>query len=94
MIDKYHKTIVSYHDGAFCVLVPVWYDYEKKPAWRKIIVGTKKECDAAFAAAPDHIIASYEENKRARASKLQEMLFYRGRGDNKKADVIKAQYNF
>lgn len=93
MIEKYHKEIISYHE-AFCVLVPVWYEYELKPAWRKFFIGTKKECESAFVAAPDHIIASYEENKRARYYKLQELLFYRCRGDNKKADAIKAQYNF
>ena len=93
MIEKYHKELKKYCDNAFCVLVPVWYDNETKPAWRRIFTGTKKECDSVFASAPDHIIASYEENRRNRENKLKELIFYRSIGQNKKAAAIASQYN-
>ena len=93
MVDKHHKQLCRYNDK-YCVLVPVWYDNELTPAWRKWFVGSKSECKAAFDGCPDHLIASYEENKQAREWKLKEMMFCRSIGHNKKADSIAAQYGF
>lgn len=34
------KKIVSYTEkDIFCVLIPVYYEYENKPSWKKVFVG-------------------------------------------------------
>lgn len=89
-MDK--KTIVKYC-GSYCVLLPVYYEFESSPAWRKYFIGTKKECENIIDGLPDFLKASSEENKKARENKIKEMLFLFEIGKTEKAKQIQKQYN-
>lgn len=87
------KKIVSYVDSErYCILVPVFYEYEDKPTWKKAFVGSKEECEKAFPDYPDTMQATYEENKQLREWKRQEYLSLLSHGKKKEAEAIKIQY--
>lgn len=89
-MDK--KTIVKYR-GAYCILIPVYYDFENSPSWRKYFTGTQEECKNIIDGLPDSLKASSEENKKARENKIKEMLFLFEIGKTEKAKQIQRQYN-
>ena len=89
------KFIGTYCDtGNYCVLIPVYYENESRPAWRKYFIGTYEEAQAVFTSAPDFLKATPEEEKNNRHWKMQEYLFLLERGNKKEAAAIKAQYKF
>ncbi|MSA02177.1 hypothetical protein GKG47_09010 [Lactonifactor sp. BIOML-A3] len=85
------KHIVSYLDS-FVILVPVYYEYEELPAWRKVFIGTKSECEKMIESFPDSLNTTMEENKRNREYKIQEYLLLISIGKKRKAEEIKLQY--
>ena len=91
MKNEYKKHICSYRDS-FVVLVPVWYEGENTPSWRKYFIGTKEECKKALEATPDSLEATYEENAKSRYWKMQEILFKEKIGKHKEAGQIRKQY--
>lgn len=78
----------------YCILVPVYYEFEVEPAWRKVFTGDKKECENAFGNYPDFIKATSDENKENRKQKMQEYLFLLSINKKKEAEKIKLQFNF
>lgn len=80
--------------NCFIIMIPVFYEYESRPAWRTVYRGTEKECNAVFDTFPDTLKASAEDNARNRKNKLQELLFLESIGARARAAVIKKQYNF
>ena len=89
------KKIVNYeNNNTFCVLIPIYYEYEKEPAWRKVFTGSKEECEKQFSLFPDFLHATYEENKKNRANKKAEYLLLLSINKTKKAESIKKQYHF
>lgn len=89
------KKIFNYlSKETYCILVPVYYDFEEKPAWRRVFVGSKEECEKAFSNYPDFLNASIEENAQHMKSRMQEYLFLLSIGKNAQAEKIKAQCNF
>ena len=78
----------------YVIMIPVFYDYESRPAWRTVYGGTEKECKSVFDTFPDALKASAEDNAKNRKNKMQEMLFLYSIGRNKRADTIKKQYHF
>lgn len=90
MKNEYKKHICSYRDS-FVVLVPVWYEGENTPSWRKYFIGTKEECKKALEATPDSLKATYEENAKSCYWKMQEMIFKEKIGKHEAASLIKKQ---
>lgn len=90
---KYQKSI-CYQErlSRYVIMVPVFYDYESRPAWRTVYGGTEKECKSVFDTFPDAIKASAEENARNRKNKIQESLFLDSIGQHKRAANIRKQY--
>ena len=89
------KYITQYlNKETYCILVPIYYEFENKPAWRKIFVGTEKECKEDFVSYPDYMKASEEENKKNRNNKFQEYMFLLSIKKLTKAQKIKEQYRF
>lgn len=86
------KKYITKYENNYCVLVPVYYDHETRPAWRKHYTGTKKECENILATVPDYLNATPDENKTNRYYKRLEYNFYMDRGQVKKAAAIKKQY--
>lgn len=86
------KEILSYLDS-FVIVVPVYYENEQDPAWRKVFIGTKQECEESFNSFPDSVNATIEENRQNREWKVQEYLLLVSLGKTKKANAIKKQYN-
>lgn len=90
-----NKKIVNYTDkNTFVVLVPVYYEFEHGPAWKKVFVGTLEECEKEFCLYPDRMRASYEQNKKNRENKKAEYLFLLSIGKVAKAEAIQKQYHF
>ena len=91
---KANKKIVSYlENNTFCVLVPVYYEYEDKPAWRKMLIGSLEECKKQFELYPDYMHATFEENKKHRENKRKEYLLFLSIGKTATAEKIKKQYH-
>ena len=87
------KEIVKYLDGGnYAIYVPVFYDYEEKPAWRKMFVGTETECKNKIDSFPDSIQATFEENTKNRESARKEYLLLLELGRKTKANEIKEKY--
>ena len=87
------KEMVKYLDsGKYAIYVPVFYDYEEKPAWRKMFVGTETECKNNLDNFPNSIQATAEENAKNRKNALQEYLLLMKTGKKVKANQIKEQY--
>lgn len=95
-MDK--KQIVPYKIGNtisnYVILIPIYYEYEAEPAWRKVFFGTEAECKQNFDAFPDFEYATYEDNKHARICRLEEIKFLASIGKQKKAEQLKIQYGF
>lgn len=89
MNDK--KQLVKY-ENRYYILMPVFYEHETRPAWRKYFIGTRAECENVFNLAPDFLTATDAENTQTRKNKIKEYLFYMDRGNVKKAAAIKKQY--
>ena len=89
-----HKKIVSYLDkDNFCILQPVYYLYEEKPAWRKVTTGSMEHCMELFASVADWTWATDKEEKQHRDMHTKEVIFYESIGKPQKADAIRAKYN-
>ena len=89
-----YKQITSYlNNTTFCVLIPVYYEYETKPAWRKYFVGPEKEAKEAYQAAPEYLKATHEENHQNRQNKIKEAIFLENIGKAAKAKAIRKQYH-
>lgn len=76
----------------YCILIPVLYEYEDKPSWKMVFVGTKEECEKALPDYPNSVQATYEENRQNREWKRQEYLSLLSHGKKKEAEAIKIQY--
>ena len=79
--------------GGYILLIPVYYEHETRPAWRKGTSGTLDECKKALEAAPEYLNATPEENRTNRHYQRATMIFYQDRGQLEKADAIRKQYN-
>jgi len=89
------KQLVNYLERAFCVLVPVYYDHETRPAWRKYhVTEDATEAREAYETAPDYLHATEDENRENRRYKRAEMFLLYDHGKRKEADAIRAQYQF
>lgn len=80
--------------GDFMLLIPVYYDHETRPAWRKGTRGDLATVQKALEAAPESLKATAEENRINRHYKRAEMILLQERGRRKEAEAIRKQYNF
>ena len=78
----------------YCILIPVYYECENAPSWRKVFTGTKNECKKAFENYPEYLKATNDENRANRQNKMQECLFLLSINKKKQAEQIRMQYNF
>ena len=88
------KEIKKYLDSQYCVVVPVYYENEKSPAWRKMYVGSLEECEKEFDLYPDFLSATFEENAENRKNRRAEYLFLLSIGKKKQAEKIREQFDF
>ena len=89
-----NKKIINYNGGdQFVITIPVYYECENKPAWRKVFKGTFDECKNNFDSFPDYLHATYEENKQNIEWKRREYMFLLSINKIKKAMEMKKQYN-
>ena len=90
------KEIVSYlSDDTYCILMPVYYECELKPAWRVEFIGSLEECKERFDDFPDNREATHDENLEMRKNRLQEYLFLKETGRRKEdCKAIKEMYGF
>lgn len=89
------KKIVKYcNTDNYCILIPVYYDHEKRPAWRKYYIGPESYAREYFEAAPDHLKATPNENEINRFYKRNEYISLLEHGKIKEANKIKKQYGF
>lgn len=86
------KEIAKYNEQ-YCILIPIYYEFEKKPAWRRVYTGNLKECKQVFDNYPDFLKASNDENAQNRKNKRQEYLFLLSINNKKQAEKIKEQYH-
>lgn len=87
------KAGIYKYNNNYAVLMPVYYEHESRPAWRKYFIGTRTECENVLKSAPDYLKATAAENAENRHYKRLEYLLLIKLGQIKKADAIKAQYN-
>ena len=78
-------------DGLYQILVPVYYRRIIRPAWKKYFTGEKEEAEAIFAAAPDFLIATDEEEKEDFRNAINILNFHESRRDYR-ADIYKKAY--
>ena len=78
----------------YCILIPVYYECENAPSWRKVFTGTKNECKKAFENYPEYLKATNDENRVNRQNKMQEYIFLLSINKKKQAEQIRMQYNF
>lgn len=78
--------------GGYALMVPVYYDYETRPAWRIAARGSLEDVRKAYEAAPDQMKATEEENRNNRQWKRAEMLLLYDHGKKAAAEAIKKQY--
>lgn len=85
------KEILKYlEDGIFCIMIPVYYECEEKPAWRKVCIGSKEYCESRFNDYPNFYNATAEENREMRECRFREYLFLKEIGKRKK-DMLEIQ---
>lgn len=84
--------MTKYENGYYLIMVPVYYDFETLPAWRKYYKGTKKECENIFTSVPDFLRATPEENRRNRENARLEYLLLMNHGKTAHALKIKEKY--
>lgn len=82
------------NNGNYCILTPIYYENEARPAWRKYFIGSRAECENMLPAAPEYLNATPEENATNRFYKRQEYLLLLDHGKHKQAAAIKAAYKF
>lgn len=92
MNEKTH--VCSHWRYGYCVMIPVYYENETKPAWRYYAKGTLDECRKAAESAPEYLTATAEENRQNRHWKRQEMLLLLDHGKKAEAEKIRGQYHF
>lgn len=89
------KAIVNYNNtSTYLIMIPVFYEYESKPAYRTVYKGSKAECEKEFSAFPDTLSATPEENNRNRKNQLATAIFYENIGRKAAAAKIRKRYNF
>ena len=92
---KEKSRITKYlNDGLYCVLVPVYYDNETRPAWKKHFIGTPEECKKALQAAPDYLNATPAENNEMRYYRRLEYIQLLKHGKTAEAAAINKLYHF
>lgn len=87
------KKILDYCGECFCIIIPVYYEYDIEPAWRVVFKGNKKECENIFNNYPDYMTATTEENRKHKRNIIQEYIFLQDH-NKKEADRLKAKYIF
>lgn len=88
------KEIVNYNGtSTYLIMVPVFYEYESKPAWRTVYKGSKTECEKEFPSFPDTLQATMEENNRNRKNQLATAIFYESIGRKAAAAKIRERYH-
>ena len=88
------KRITNYcSKESYCILIPVYYECENAPSWRKVFIGTKNECEKAFENYPEYLKATNDENRANRQNKMQEYIFLLSINKKKQAEQIRMQYN-
>ena len=80
--------------GGYVIMVPVYYEHETSPAWRKVYRGTRAECETALKDYPESMKATPEENARNRKWKRAEAEFLQSTGKAARAQAIRRQYHF
>lgn len=88
------KKIVNYCNECYAIMLPVYYEFEEKPAWRIVFIGSEKKCRENYELYPDFIFATYEENLKNRKNKKAEYLHLLAINKRKEAEKIKKTYNF
>lgn len=89
------KAIVNYNNtSTFLIMVPVFYEFENKPAWRTVFKGSKTECEKEFSFFPDTLKATPEENNKNRKNQIATALFYESIGRKAAAAKIREKYHF
>ena len=78
----------------YVIMIPVFYEYEDRPAWRKVFTGSKEECEKEFSMLPDNLKATSEENKTNRETMIDLYKFFLSIHAYKDAEKIKKQYHF
>ena len=78
----------------YVIMLPVFYECENNPSWRKVYTGTKEECENEFSLFPDFINATAEENKINRKNRFNEYKFLWSINTVKAANEIKNNFNF
>lgn len=89
------KEIVNYNGtSTYLIMIPVFYEYESKPAWRTVYKGSKAECEKEFSFFPDTLKATPEENNRNRKNQLKIAIFHESMGRKAVAKKIRERYHF
>ena len=89
------KKIVNYNGTSeYLIMVPVFYEFEEEPAWRKVFKGSKKECEKEFPSFPDSLKATPEENNKNRENQLKIAISHESMGRKAVAAKIREKYHF
>lgn len=90
------KTYISKDtaNNNYILLIPVFYEHETRPAWRKGACGDLDTVKKALETAPESLKATAEENRLNCYYKRKEMIFLQERGRRKEAEAIRKQYQF
>jgi len=91
-MERTEKKYIARYEGGFILMLPVYYEHETAPAWRKSTRGDLATVREAYEIAPDYLEATAEENRKARESKRREYIFLLDCGKRKQAEKIRAQY--
>lgn len=78
----------------YVIMIPVFYEYEDRPAWRIVFKGTEEECEKEFYSFPDYLNATHEENKENRKNMFELYKFFISTHAYEDAEKIKKQYHF
>ena len=65
---KERAHITTYNNN-FCVLMPIYYQHETRPAWRKYYTGSRESCIKILGSAPEYLNATPEEERRNRTGR-------------------------
>ena len=87
------KAIVKGYN-TYIIIIPIYYEYENKPAYRTVYKGSKEDCKKVFESFPDTLTATEEENKTNRYWKHKEMMHAFENGNFRKFERIRKQYYF
>ena len=92
-MDK-KKIVQDNSRGGYALMIPIFYEYETKPAWRIAARGSLEEVRKAYETAPEQMKATAEENRNNRQWKRAEMFLLYEHGKFDEANAIRKQYNF